>query len=345
MGLRLLKGFLLFCLSFFLFGCQTATEAPSVQDSGVLKLEELSYTDIDALDREKTIFVLTFGNMEEHGPHLPVGSDYFQVLGVREGLVKKLRQSHPGYTFVLVPVVPLGEGGFNDMARQFDHVGTFGVRFSTLRDVAVDLGAAIAGKGFRNIFLLHNHGMPMHNVAFTQASAFVSEKYSVRMTNISSLMFGPELYSAKVLAKHLGDTWETELGMAGHAGPAETSANLYLRGELVKPEYKTLPAFPVMGLEELGGIHLRDGFQGYMNDPSKASRTLGRDLIENFVERSVVIAEKALAGEDLSGHPRWPDVLPSIPELDATMAMLARRYQQQTADLDAWLQKQQAAKP
>lgn len=345
MGLRLLKGFLLFGPLLFLFGCQTATEAPSVQDSGVLKLEELSYTDIDALDREKTVFILTFGNMEEHGPHLPVGSDYFQALAVRDGVVAKLRESHPDYTFVLVPVVPLGEGGFNDMARQFDHIGAFGVRFETLRDVAVDLGAAIAGKGFRNIFLLHSHGMPMHNVAFTQASAFVSEKYDVRMTNITSLVFASEFYSAEIMARHLGEDWETKLGMSGHAGPAETSANLYLRGELVKPEYKTLPAFPVMGLEELGGIHLREGFQGYMNDPSKASRTLGRDLIENFVERSVAVAEKALAGEDLSGHPRWPDVLPSIPELDATMAMLAQRYQQQTADLDAWLQKQQAAKP
>ena len=39
----------------------------------VLKLEELTYTDIDRLDRNRTVFVLTFGNLEEHGPHLPVG--------------------------------------------------------------------------------------------------------------------------------------------------------------------------------------------------------------------------------------------------------------------------------
>ena len=125
--------------------------------------------------------------------------------------------------------------------------------------------------------------------------------------------------------------------MAGHAGPGETSANLYLRGDLVKPEYKTLPAFPVMGMEELSRMHEREGFLGYMNDPSKASRALGRDLMENFVERSAGIAEKALAGEDLSGLPVWPDVLPNMPEMDATMALLAQRYQQQTADLAAWL--------
>ena len=52
----------------------------------VLKLEELTYTDIDRLDRNRTVFILTFGNLEEHGPHLPVGSDYFQAIAFRDGV-------------------------------------------------------------------------------------------------------------------------------------------------------------------------------------------------------------------------------------------------------------------
>lgn len=44
----------------------------AAQDSGknrVLKLEELSQTEIDKFDRNKSVFILTFGNLEEHGPH------------------------------------------------------------------------------------------------------------------------------------------------------------------------------------------------------------------------------------------------------------------------------------
>ena len=114
--------------------------AESTADERILKLEELTYPDIDSLDREQAIFIITFGNLEEHGPHVPVGSDYFQALALRDGLAGRLRETHPEYTLVLVPVVPLGEGGFNDFARQFDHIGTFGTRFATLRDVTIDLG-------------------------------------------------------------------------------------------------------------------------------------------------------------------------------------------------------------
>src|SRR5215467_3170243 len=45
----------------------------AAQDSGknrILKLEELSQAEIDKLDRNKSAFILTFGNLEEHGPHL-----------------------------------------------------------------------------------------------------------------------------------------------------------------------------------------------------------------------------------------------------------------------------------
>lgn len=74
----------------------------------VLKLEELTFADVDRLDRARTIFLLTFGNLEEHGPHLPVGSDYFHAVGIRDGLITRLEQAHADYDFVIVPVVPLG---------------------------------------------------------------------------------------------------------------------------------------------------------------------------------------------------------------------------------------------
>ena len=248
-------------------GEETEPESATASDR-VLKLEELTYPDIDSLDREKSIFFLTFGNLEEHGPHIPVGSDYFQAVGVRDRLIARLREAHPDYTFVVVPVVPLGEGGADDFARRFNeekhtgmHVGTFPVRFSTLRDVAMDLGASIARKGFQNIFLVHGHAMPFHNVAFNQAAAFVSERYNVRMVNITSLVFGEGFYSSEVLDQHLGEGWQQEIGMTGHAGTGETSANLFLH-DLVKPEYRDLSPFVVRDFTEIFRIHESEDWQG-----------------------------------------------------------------------------------
>ena len=59
---------------------QPATQRDrSVDGSRVYKLEELTWPQIDALDRERTLFILPMGMIEQHGPHLPVGADTIGV--------------------------------------------------------------------------------------------------------------------------------------------------------------------------------------------------------------------------------------------------------------------------
>src|SRR5262245_27988774 len=81
--------------------CACGTHSPNETASQIVKLEELTYADIDRLDRSKSIFFLTFGNLEEHGPHIPVGSDYFVAIGIRDKLIDRLRKAHSDYHFVL----------------------------------------------------------------------------------------------------------------------------------------------------------------------------------------------------------------------------------------------------
>lgn len=314
--------------------------------SPVLQLEELTWTDIASLDRQKTIWFLTFGNMEEHGPHLPVASDYFQALAVRDGLIERLRAKHPDYTFVLFPVIPLGEGGANDFALELDHPGTYAVRFETLRNVAIDIGSAIARKGFQHIFLIHGHGTPLHNVAFSEAAAFVSEKRGARMVNITSYVFGDGFYSDTVLERHLGQGWQQRIGFEGHAGAAESSANLAVRPGLVRPEYKELPPFVAADMEAFLSTYAhKEGWRGYWGAPSEASAALGRDLLADFVSRSERIAEMALAGEDLSQLPVYPQSLESLLATSAAAQVVGKnieeRYARDTAEIQEWLKQRQ----
>lgn len=318
----------------------TTVPTPASAAGRVLRLEELSFTDIDALDREKTVFVLTFGNLEEHGPHLPVGSDYFQAVAVRDGMIRRLRASHPDRDFVLFPILPLGEGGANDVAGQPDHIGTFALRFETLRNVTMDLGRSIAAKGFRNILLVHGHGAPLHNMAFTDAARFVSERFNARMVNVTSLVFGEGFYSQKVMERHLGKGWEEKLGFEGHAGAAETAANLHVRRQLVKPEFRRLQPFVAKDMQQFLRTGNRPGWRGYWGDPAKATPALGRELVEDFAERSARIAGRALRGEDLSTLPIYPETLPPLPEADALFKTLSERYARQTAEIDTWLKQQ-----
>ena len=139
------------CLIFtFLAACAptpVTEEDPAIQktteEERVFRLEELSYTDVDKLDRDKTIFFLTFGNLEEHGPHLPLGSDYFGAIAMRDGVISELHAAHPDHNFVVFPVIPIGEGGAGGLARQFDHFARpFGKPFPHIGRVPYKLGEA-----------------------------------------------------------------------------------------------------------------------------------------------------------------------------------------------------------
>ncbi|RLF30549.1 MAG: hypothetical protein DRJ99_02240, partial [Thermoplasmata archaeon] len=44
------------------------------RSNSITRFEELNWMEIDSLDRDKTIFFQPISPMEEHGPHLPVGT-------------------------------------------------------------------------------------------------------------------------------------------------------------------------------------------------------------------------------------------------------------------------------
>jgi len=328
-------------------GCQPATESTSaVEDNSALPssrvhhLEQLNQDEIDALDRERSIFFLTFGNLEEHGPHMPVGSDYYRAIGIRNGLVNRLHDAHPDYQFVLFPVVPIGVGGANDLAREPDHVGTYSVRYETMRNTAIDLGGTIARKGFRNIFVIEAHGDQLHNVAFNQAADFVSEIYKVRMVNITGMSKTFE-GSTAILDEFLGPEWPERSGFEGHAGASETSEVLAVKGgEYVELDYKSLEPFYVDGFRGFVRTHELDGWRGYWGDPARASREMGEALIEQRIDRAFQVAEAALRGDDLRSMPRYPDNNAQVlSESEESRRLALERYRTQRGEIERWLQQ------
>ena len=346
MSLRIAAAVLLLAGTLMFLGFEATSHGQGAAGGRVLKLEELTYPEIGALDRAKTLVFLTFGNLEEHGPHLPVGSDYFQAVGVRDGAIERLRKAHPDFNFVLFPVIPLGEGAANDFAGQPDFPGTYPTRQSTLRDVAIDIGGALARQGFRYIFIVQSHGTPLHNLALNEAAAFVSERYSARMVHLTGYAFGAGAADHQAaMEKHLGKGWREEVGIDSHGGAGETSANLAVRGELVKPAYRDLPPFTIRSVEEFYGTSKLPGWRGYWGAPSRASRALGEDLLRPRVVHHFRIAGKILADEDLSKLPLFPENFPASEQDTALRAKLLERYAQQSAEVAAWLEKRRPAKP
>ncbi len=50
----------------------------------------------------------------------------------------------------------------------------------------------------------------------------------------------------------------------------------------------------------------------------------------------------ALAGEDLSALPRYPDNFPMMPELEEYLRIVRAHYAEQTAEIDSWLVRREA---
>ena len=85
----------------------------------VHRLEEMSSPALDALDRERTVALLTVSPLEEHGPHLPVGSFTFETVGtisVRQRVLRDVMVDYgealarSGFRFVLIANGHAGPG-------------------------------------------------------------------------------------------------------------------------------------------------------------------------------------------------------------------------------------------
>lgn len=89
----------------------------------VLDLEKLSWPQIAALDRSRTLFVLPVGMVEQHGPHLPVGADTLAVLHEANPIAQRVSRASDAWNVVMMPVIPYGHSGANPLGDQPIHRG------------------------------------------------------------------------------------------------------------------------------------------------------------------------------------------------------------------------------
>lgn len=254
-------------------GGKSDTSRPAGQ---IRRLAELSYTTLDALDRERTVVIFTVSPLEEHGPHLPVGTDLFEAEFLGEELARRIIEKKPGWTVLMGPPIPIG-------ASAFDHAGTLLVRARTVRNVTLDYGAALARHGFRYILVTNAHAGPRHVVALEEAAAVVSRRFGVRMFSLS----GPILWKIlrgkftgqlePLLGRALTPAERTALRGDAHGGLWETSLVLRIQPELVDSSFTRLPQIRFLLVDALRKNYpLRLGNKmGYIGSPAAATAEFG----------------------------------------------------------------------
>lgn len=177
---------------------------------------EMTWTDFTAADMAQVIAVLPLAATEQHGPHLPLGTDSF----IMEGYIGKVIARLPEDVKVLF--LPVQNCGFS--IEHANYPGTLTVASDTLIRAWTALAECVFRAGCRKLVLLNSHGgnSPLLNLMAHDLRA----RLNMFVVLASWRRFGaPDgLFSAR----------EETHGI--HAGEIETALMLSFRPDLVRHE-------------------------------------------------------------------------------------------------------------
>lgn len=259
-------------------------------------MEELSTPALDALDRDRTVVILTVSPLEEHGPHLPVGVDALAARHLAESIAARLTTERAGWSAVLAPTLHLG-------SFTFESVGTLNVRQRVVRDAVTDLGTALARSGFRYVLIANGHAGPGHLVALEEAAARVSRRHRITMASLTGhlaweLLRGrllPKIEAA--LGRALTDDERRAFAEDAHAGWWETSVMLMLRPDLVDPAYRDLePARYALHRRLVPNYAVRGGARGYVGHPALGDPDFARAAAGVLLDEAMRFVDDLLDG-------------------------------------------------
>ncbi|MEV5764860.1 creatininase family protein [Micromonospora sp. NPDC052213] len=221
----------------------------------------------------EAVVLLPVGATEQHGPHLPTGTDALIAEAVCDAAARQAAARSPR-PLIVTPVIPVGAS-----EHHLPFGGTLSLSPETLSAVLLDLARSVAMQGGRRLVLVNGHG---GNVGVCHAvAAAASTRYGLAVGHV--------------------DYWrmaeaEPEVPVPGHAGEFETSLVLVLRPEMVgdragRGRVPVPPAVPGVDL------HTADAWQaidGYTDRPEAADADTGRRrfgrLVTQLADRIVEIA-------------------------------------------------------
>ncbi|MNZ66721.1 Creatinine amidohydrolase [compost metagenome] len=111
----------------------------------------LTTKEIEAINKEQSLVIVPIGATEQHGAHLPVGTDSIILGKLLEELTKRV--DFPDYEVLLSPLIPVGKSN-----EHMDFPGTLSFSTMTLYHMIDDLVQGIASHGFGKVLLMNSHG-------------------------------------------------------------------------------------------------------------------------------------------------------------------------------------------
>jgi creatinine amidohydrolase len=237
-------------------------------------MEELRWPEAEALRGRGAIGLIPTGALEQHGPHLPLGTDYM----VAEALARAVAEKLP----VPVVVTPTLRAGLSDHHLAFP--GTVSLSQETFRGWVDAHIAGLERIGIERIAIFSGHG---GNFAFIGelAAEHTSRAGPTRVIAYDDL-FGFVRVMDEAARAHGLEAPETDV----HAGALETSVGLALFESLVG-EHDAVEGYTAAEPGWTDRI-FADGIAalsatGVLGDPAGASAEAGRAIFDALADELV----------------------------------------------------------
>lgn len=236
-------------------------------------LARMAWPDVQrAAARAGSTVIWPLGALEQHGPHLPLGTDGLFADRLSDAVLARLDP--------LLPIwrLPLSPFGFSPEHLSFP--GTVSLAADLLVALVAQVGADLARTGFERLVLLNAHG---GQIGLLQAAARQLRAQHPQLAVLPCFLWsGPPGVASQLP--------EPERSDGLHAGLAETSLMLHLEPSVVGPERPAdgQPPSPPPGWSLEGAVP--DAWltgdlsrSGVVGDARGASAALGASLEEALV--------------------------------------------------------------
>jgi creatinine amidohydrolase len=251
----------------------------------ILKWMELTQKDFREMNREHCWCIIPISSIEQHGFHLPVGTDTLILKATLEAIKDKVDIDR---TLLQLPQLYYGKS-----TEHTNYPGTITLEPETIHGLLYDITASLARHDFRNIIVVNSHG---GNAGLLDGILYdLRMKYQVRA-------YGIHLSS---VYRNTRDVAENEFPHSMHAGCMETSFMLHWYPELVKKDHIPKATLSGKGFEFLKKVSGKADWgwateditpQGYIGSPQLATAENGKAIVEDLSRGLVELIKTIIQG-------------------------------------------------
>jgi creatinine amidohydrolase len=132
-------------------------------------LAEMTWYEVDQAAKDGAVLLWAFGVIEQHGPHLPTGTDVY----LPQARLRQVKEELAGRG-VQALIVPPYYWGVNIVSGAFP--ASYRVRPEIMRELMADVFQSFETDGFQRVFCFSGHGDAGHNNAIVQGIRLGSER-------------------------------------------------------------------------------------------------------------------------------------------------------------------------